>query len=108
MLLEFDSSIQSPVVFTENLAGYLYLERDAEIQRYREVLEYLRACALSPANSVKYIEKIRKALEELSSSLRSIIAHLSERKFAMSNLEGSLRVTLGGGQSRALQAVASR
>jgi transcriptional regulator with XRE-family HTH domain len=64
ILLEFDISIQSPVVFVENLAGNLYLERDAEIERYREVLEHLRACALSPANSVKYIDEIRKTLEE--------------------------------------------
>jgi transcriptional regulator with XRE-family HTH domain len=64
MLLEFDSSVQSPVVFVENLAGNFYLERDAEIQRYREALEHLRACALSPANSVKYIEEIRRSLEE--------------------------------------------
>ena len=64
MLLEFDSSAQSPVVFVENLAGNFYLERDAEIQRYREALEYLRACALSPANSVKYIQEIKKGLEE--------------------------------------------
>ena len=52
MLLEFDGSVQPPVVFVENLAGNFYLERDAEIQRYREVLEHLRACALSPASSV--------------------------------------------------------
>lgn len=77
ILMEFDSSAQSPVVFVENLAGYLYLERDAEIQRYREVLEHLRACALSPANSVKYVEEIRKALEELS---RSVSEH--QRTFA--------------------------
>ena len=64
MLLEFDSPVQSPVVFVENLAGNLYLERDAEIQRYREVLEHLRACALSPNNSVKYVKEIIKALEE--------------------------------------------
>ncbi|HEU5406134.1 MAG TPA: helix-turn-helix transcriptional regulator [Nitrospira sp.] len=64
MLLEFDSSIQTPVVFVENLAGNFYLERDAEIQRYREVLEHLKACALSPANSIKYIQAIRKDLEE--------------------------------------------
>ena len=64
MLLEFDSPVQSPVVFVENLAGNLYLERDAEIQRYREVLEHLRACALSPNNSVKYVKEIVKALEE--------------------------------------------
>jgi transcriptional regulator with XRE-family HTH domain len=68
ILMEFDSSAQSPVVFVENLAGYLYLERDPEIQRYREALEHLRACALSPPNSVKYVEEIRKALEELSQS----------------------------------------
>jgi hypothetical protein len=64
MLLEFVSSAQSPVVFVENLAGNFYLERDAEIQRYREVLEHLRACALSPVNSLKYIQEIRSGLEE--------------------------------------------
>jgi hypothetical protein len=64
MLLEFNSSAQSPVVFVENLAGNFYLERDAEIQRYREALEHLRACALSPVNSVKYIQEIRKGFEE--------------------------------------------
>ena len=64
LLLEFDSSIQPPVVFVENLAGNFYLERDAEIQRYREVLEHLRACALSPANSINYIQAIRRDLEE--------------------------------------------
>jgi hypothetical protein len=64
MLLEFESSIQPPIVFVENLAGNFYLERDAEIQRYREVLEHLRACALSPANSIKYIQAIRRDLEE--------------------------------------------
>jgi hypothetical protein len=63
-LLEFDSFVQSPMVFIENLAGNLYLERDAEIQRYREVLEHLRAYALSPANSVKFVEEIIRAFEE--------------------------------------------
>ena len=64
MLLEFDSAVQSPVVYVENLAGDFYLERVAEIERYREALEHLRACALSPANSIKYIEQIRRDLEE--------------------------------------------
>jgi len=65
-LLEFDSSVQAPVVFLENLAGNLYLERNADIERYEEVLEHLRACALSPAHSAKFVEEIRKAFEELS------------------------------------------
>ena len=62
-LMEFDSSAQTPVVFVESLAGDLYLERESEIRRYREVLEYLRACALSPDHSVEYIKKTMKAFE---------------------------------------------
>jgi transcriptional regulator with XRE-family HTH domain len=64
-LLEFDSAVQSPIVFVENLAGDFYLERESEIERYREALEHLRACALSPANSIKYAQDIRKTFEEL-------------------------------------------
>jgi transcriptional regulator with XRE-family HTH domain len=62
-LLEFDSSSQPPIAYVENLAGTFYLERESEILRYREVLEYLRASALSPANSVKCVQEARKALE---------------------------------------------
>jgi hypothetical protein len=62
-LLEFDSSIQPPVAYVENMAGTVYLEREPEIMRYREALEHLRACALSPANSVKCVKEVRKALE---------------------------------------------
>ncbi len=64
-LLEFDSAVLSPVVFVENLAGTFYLERDAEIQRYREVLDYLKACALSPPNSIKSVEEAKKRLESV-------------------------------------------
>jgi transcriptional regulator with XRE-family HTH domain len=62
-LLEFDSSTQPPVAFVENLAGTFYLERESEIMRYREVLDNLRACALSPASSVKCVQEARKTLE---------------------------------------------
>jgi transcriptional regulator with XRE-family HTH domain len=65
-LLEFDSSVQSPVVFIENLVGNIYLERQADIERYREVLEHLRAYALSPANSAERVQEIRKSFENLS------------------------------------------
>jgi transcriptional regulator with XRE-family HTH domain len=64
-LLEFEGSIQSPVAYVENLAGTFYLERESEISRYREVLEHLRAYALSPANSVKCVQEVKKAFEEL-------------------------------------------
>jgi transcriptional regulator with XRE-family HTH domain len=62
-LLEFDTPAQSPIAYVENLGGTFYLERESEITRYREALEHLRACALSPANSVKCVQEARKALE---------------------------------------------
>jgi len=63
-LLEFDRSVLAPVVFVENLAGNLYLEREAEIERYREALEHLRACALSPANSARWVNEVKKEFAE--------------------------------------------
>ena len=63
-LLEFERSVLSPVVFVENLAGNLYLEREAEIERYREALEHLRACALSPANSARWVNEVKKKFVE--------------------------------------------
>lgn len=63
-LLEFDTATQPPVAYVENLAGTFYLERESEITRYREVLEYLRACALSPANSVKRVQDVRESFDE--------------------------------------------
>lgn len=106
MLLEFDSSAQSPVVFVENLAGNFYLERDAEIQRYREVLEYVRACALSPPNSVKYIEEIRKGLEELSKHASGHHRPSVRKELSCPCL--LCQIFRGGPQLRALQAPVSK
>jgi transcriptional regulator with XRE-family HTH domain len=63
-LLEFDKAVLGPVVFVEILAGNLYLEGEAQIERYREVLEHLRACALSPSNSARLVNEIKKKFEE--------------------------------------------
>lgn len=57
-LLEFSDPHQRPLVFSEGLAGRVYLERPAEIERYREALEYLGSCALSVAASIELIESI--------------------------------------------------
>lgn len=78
-LLEFDSSIQPPVAYVENLAGTFYLEREPEIMRYREALEHLRACALSPANSVKCVQEVRKALGELSQGVSGVSPHIGRK-----------------------------
>jgi transcriptional regulator with XRE-family HTH domain len=63
-LLEFDDPSQPPVVSVENMAGTVYLERQADIKRYREALEYARACAMSPANSTKWVKEIKKIFED--------------------------------------------
>jgi Domain of unknown function (DUF5753)/Helix-turn-helix domain len=62
-LLEFgESSIQGPVVFTEGLYSNLYLERSAEVSRYREAIDYLRDSALSVNDSINLISQVRAQL----------------------------------------------
>lgn len=66
VLLEFgqESNIP-PIVFIEGLTGNHYLEREAEIDRYREAIDYLRDSALSPCDSVKYIAEMRERYSSL-------------------------------------------
>lgn len=59
ILFEFDEN--SPVAFVEGLTGNHYQERRADIDRYREVIEYLRDSALSPRDSIDYMTRIREA-----------------------------------------------
>jgi transcriptional regulator with XRE-family HTH domain len=58
-----------PVVFVEGLYSNLYQERPAEIDRYREAIEYLRDESLSPRDSLKLIADIKSAHLQASSSL---------------------------------------
>ena len=60
--LEFgEDSHQRPMVYVEGLFNPRLLERPVEVERYREALEYLRDCALSPRDSTNLITKIRSA-----------------------------------------------
>jgi hypothetical protein len=61
VLLEFDESNLSPVIYLEGLTGNQYLERPADITRYREAVEYLRDSALSPRDSLSLIAEVRKS-----------------------------------------------
>ncbi|WP_033342925.1 helix-turn-helix domain-containing protein [Catenuloplanes japonicus] len=51
------------VVFVEGLVGYLYLEKPEQLARYREVFQWLRNAALSPADTTvfisDYVQKLR-------------------------------------------------
>jgi transcriptional regulator with XRE-family HTH domain len=54
-------SPQGPVAYVEGLFGGIYVERPAEIERYREAIEYLRESALSTRDSASLITRIRNA-----------------------------------------------
>jgi transcriptional regulator with XRE-family HTH domain len=61
VLLEFENEPnQSPVVFVEGLTGNQFLERKADIARYREAVEYLRDSALSPRDSIHHMDEARR------------------------------------------------
>jgi transcriptional regulator with XRE-family HTH domain len=65
VLLEFaEAQDLPPIVFIEGLATNQYLERQADIARYRETIEYLRARALSPSDSVELMTKVRRILHQ--------------------------------------------
>jgi transcriptional regulator with XRE-family HTH domain len=61
-LLEFQSA-QSPVVYIDNMAGALYVERAADVDRFKEALMHLRAGALDPESSISLIERVRETFD---------------------------------------------
>jgi len=63
VLLEFGEGPDlSPVVFVEGLTGNQYIERKADLARYREAVEHLRDSSLSPRGSLRRVDEIRKTL----------------------------------------------
>jgi transcriptional regulator with XRE-family HTH domain len=61
VLLEFDDpTLSPPLVFIEGLVDNRYIEREADIARYREAVESLRDSALSPRDSLKRMDDLRK------------------------------------------------
>lgn len=67
VLLEFGEKIPlSPVVFVEGLTSNQYIQRPPEVSRYREAIEYLRDAALTPRDSIKFINEKRDFLKAKS------------------------------------------
>jgi transcriptional regulator with XRE-family HTH domain len=61
ILFEFgERSSLSPVIFVEGLTGNQYLEKSAEIVRYREAIDSLRDAALPPRDSVQRVVAMQK------------------------------------------------
>jgi Domain of unknown function (DUF5753)/Helix-turn-helix domain len=63
-LIEFGSDpLQPPVPYIDNdiMGGIVFLDRPADIDRFREALEHLRAAALSPSRSIALIESLSQS-----------------------------------------------
>jgi transcriptional regulator with XRE-family HTH domain len=63
VLLEFGDSVLSSVVFVESLLNNQILEKQADVERYREALEHLRDSALTPRESKNRMTQLRKSYE---------------------------------------------
>ena len=60
VLLEFGELSLSPVVYVEGLTGSRYIDREADVDRYRETVERLRDSALNPHDSMNRLNELRR------------------------------------------------
>lgn len=59
VLLSFEDERVSDVVYVEGLQGHLYIDRDVDLQRYREAYERILKVALSVTDSLALISSIQ-------------------------------------------------
>lgn len=64
VLLEFDEPSVSPVIYVEGLTGSRYIDREADVDRYREAVERLRDSALNQHESKHRINELRRLFSE--------------------------------------------
>ena len=64
VLLEFDEPGVSPVIYVEGLTGSRYIDREADVDRYRETVDRLRDSALNPHESKRRLNELRRAFSE--------------------------------------------
>jgi len=64
-ILGFPESADPAVVYLENQAGSLYLEEEAEIDRYERMFSHLIAKALDPEESRRMIARVARDLTDL-------------------------------------------
>jgi transcriptional regulator with XRE-family HTH domain len=87
VLLEFEAdSDLGPVVFVEGLSGNQYIERKADIARYRETIDYLRDRALNPRASIEFMAMVQ---EEYASELAMLL-----RVRRLAKLKGFIHVDI--------------
>lgn len=57
-VMDFPDAADPELVYIENMAGALYLEKEADIRRYTEMFDQLRAAALNVADSRKLVGRL--------------------------------------------------
>jgi transcriptional regulator with XRE-family HTH domain len=67
-ILDFGNTAPQ-VVYVEGLMGYIYLDRAQDISRYAQVLDRLRALAMTPEESAGLIAKIRTQYKSVTPSI---------------------------------------
>jgi len=65
-ILEFASPVTS-VVYVEGLVGWVYVERQPDIQRYQQVFEHLRKVALSPKETTELMMGVARDMRAVQS-----------------------------------------
>jgi transcriptional regulator with XRE-family HTH domain len=60
VLLEFAEPSLSPVIYVEGLTGSRYIDREADVDRYRETVEQLRDSALNQQESKQFLNELRR------------------------------------------------
>ena len=61
-ILEFDG-VARDVVYSEGMAGLIFMERSEDVARYNDVFEQLSDIALTPTRSGDLIQKISEGYE---------------------------------------------
>lgn len=61
-ILCYEEAADPDVVFAENAAGGIFLEKDEELHRYNQIFDHLQETALPPAESVALIAALAKEL----------------------------------------------
>lgn len=61
-ILQYEEAADPDVVFAENAAGGLFLEKDEDLHRYHQIFDALQAKALPPAESATFIAALAKEL----------------------------------------------
>jgi hypothetical protein len=57
-VMDFPDAADPELVYIENMAGALYLEKETDIRRYTEIFDQLRAAALNPADSRRLVTSL--------------------------------------------------